>query len=315
MNYSDTILEELKKTFTEEQIMRLLENEKLFSKIVNKALLELQLREEKTNFYKFKKENNTAAKMLLTKNMMGVYKNPKYLYEAGDIPNYSTGINVLEDLLTKIVPGLQKDYRKLTTSIEQRKSFRNHVINAVINWLQSPRMYAKDQDINPDAVVDRQKKLEDDNSNFSQIENDIESDVKTGNESEKGKFININKGGESVNKKKDEEYNLFYIDGEDKTGANLAFESFKKIKKQILDSYNMLDNEEDKKIFYEYLIVNLKLHMDRFEEELRYDLPKDKVEKIDQFKPEGEMKITGEVENSLNRSDSVSANDTNAFDF
>ena len=50
-------------------------------------------------------------------------------------PNKSTGINVLEQLLKKIVPVLQVDYKSLTTSEEQRQSFRAHIINAVINTL------------------------------------------------------------------------------------------------------------------------------------------------------------------------------------
>ena len=50
-------------------------------------------------------------------------------------PNKSTGINVLEQLLKKIVPVLQTDYKSLTTSEDQRKSFRAHIINACINTL------------------------------------------------------------------------------------------------------------------------------------------------------------------------------------
>ena len=49
-------------------------------------------------------------------------------------PNKSTGINVLEELLKKIVPVLETDFKSLTTSEEQRQSFRAHIVNAVINW-------------------------------------------------------------------------------------------------------------------------------------------------------------------------------------
>ena len=50
-------------------------------------------------------------------------------------PNKSTGINVLEDLLKKIVPVLETDYKSMTTDPEQRKSFRAHIIQAIINTL------------------------------------------------------------------------------------------------------------------------------------------------------------------------------------
>ena len=59
--------------------------------------------------------------------------------EAGQVPddqptpNKSTGINVLEDLLKKIIPQLEIDYRMMTTADEQRESFRAHIVNAVIN--------------------------------------------------------------------------------------------------------------------------------------------------------------------------------------
>ena len=38
-------------------------------------------------------------------------------------PNKSTGINVLEELLKKIVPVLETDYKSLTTDDSQRQSF------------------------------------------------------------------------------------------------------------------------------------------------------------------------------------------------
>ena len=50
-----------------------------------------------------------------------------------EIPNRSTGINVLEDLLKKIIPVLETDFKSLTTSAEQRGSFRAHILNGIQN--------------------------------------------------------------------------------------------------------------------------------------------------------------------------------------
>ena len=50
-------------------------------------------------------------------------------------PNKSTGINVLEELLKKIVPVLETDYKSLTTNESQRQSFRSHIVNAVVKTL------------------------------------------------------------------------------------------------------------------------------------------------------------------------------------
>ena len=58
----------------------------------------------------------------------------------------------------------------------------------------------------------------------------------------------------------DREYNI--------TGRNMALRSFKKIRQNIVDSYDVLGDDEDREIFYDYLITNVKLYFDRFENEL-----------------------------------------------
>jgi hypothetical protein len=52
------------------------------------------------------------------------------------------------------------------------------------------------------------------------------------------------------------------------TGRNVAYDSFKQAEKQIIDHYELLSDPEDQEIFYDYLIANLKLYFDKFEEEL-----------------------------------------------
>ena len=47
-------------------------------------------------------------------------------------PHKSTGINVLEDLLKKIIPQIEDDFKLLTTSEEQRESYRAHIVQAVV---------------------------------------------------------------------------------------------------------------------------------------------------------------------------------------
>ena len=46
-------------------------------------------------------------------------------------PNQSTGINVLEELLKKIIPVLEEDFKSLTTNKEQRRSFRAHIVSGI----------------------------------------------------------------------------------------------------------------------------------------------------------------------------------------
>jgi len=159
-------------------------------------------------------------------------------------PHRSTGINVLEDLLKKIVPVLEDDFKLLTTDSAQRSSFRSHVINAVVGSLTPVEA----------------------NNDAPGLSEDVNIDV--GEDSDK--FIDIRTDAEKASESDEEEdpVNTFGIEGEDETGRNLAYASYKKIESSIIDAYDLLSNSEDQEIFYEYLIANLKLYFDKFENEL-----------------------------------------------
>ena len=76
--------------------------------------------------------------------------------------------------------------------------------------------------------------------------------------------------------------------GLDKTGRNIAFQTYKQIEQQILDAYGILGNDEDRGVFREYLLINLKLYFQKFEEEMSasveapdIDIPDETGEDID----------------------------------
>jgi len=48
--------------------------------------------------------------------------------------------------------------------------------------------------------------------------------------------------------------------------------TFKKVEKQIADAYGLLSNPEDQEVFSEYLVTNLKLYFDKFENELQAEI-------------------------------------------
>jgi hypothetical protein len=52
------------------------------------------------------------------------------------------------------------------------------------------------------------------------------------------------------------------------TGRNLSLKSFEKISKQITDAYSLLSSEEDKEVFYDFLLANVKLYCDKWESEM-----------------------------------------------
>ena len=166
-----------------------------------------------------------------------------------EIPNRSTGINVLEDLLKKIIPVLETDFKSLTTSEEQRGSFRTHILNGIQNIIavastndQAGIMVKEDIDISVDDETD-------------------------------DRFIDIDPGGDEEIDPKDEFSSGLEGSDLDQTGRNVAFNAFKKVEQNILDAYEVLSDAEGKKIFYDYLLTNVKLYFDKFEDELANDVP------------------------------------------
>jgi len=170
-----------------------------------------------------------------------------------------TGINVLADLLKNVIPTIEDDYKMLTTSPEQRESFRNHIIHAVKNSL-NPIEVAGDLEKNEAIVyeIDRAALLE-------KMTVDLDPEDEEG-ESVEGEFIDI---------EAEEGEPAFGADleGQNETGRNFAQDSFKRVEKQIVDAYDMLADEEDQKMFYDYLLTNVMLYFDKFEDELAETLP------------------------------------------
>jgi len=170
---------------------------------------------------------------------------------AEDQPKHaSTGINVLEDLLKKIVPVLQADFKMLTTSPEQRSSFRAHLINAIQNTLSPELMY---------VLSDKEKEQLKEAATIKVDDPDME------------KFIDIEGNEESEEEEisPEEEFSKGLEDQNlDSTGRNMAMDTFKKVEKGILDAYELLDDAKDRELFYDYLITNMKLYFDKFEEEM-----------------------------------------------
>lgn len=202
----------------------------------------------------------------------------KLIREAEDIVTHeSTGINVLADLLETIVPILKSFYKKLGTDLEQRKSFRSHIIKSVQNLLAPVSVMFKaggtaggKKDI-PPTVSD------------NEVVEEEEIKVKVGGDKAKGPekdpaFIPL-KADQKAQKEKQVDKDpkpedaFVELPGEDETGRNIALQSFKRVEKQIREAYTLLANQEDRDLFYDYLITNLKLYFDKFEDELQSTVP------------------------------------------
>ena len=206
--------------------------------------------------------HNYKSQVLEEKRFRNIVR--KLITEAAEelAPHENTGINVLADLLKTVVPQLESEYKLLTTDPIQRESFRAHVVNAVQTTLAATKAVDKSaEEAGMDMALPMQEQEEE--------EIDINLDVKTGSPGE-DKFIDID---DAPVDPEGEEEDTFGMEGEDETGRNFAQRAFEKIEKQILEAYELLSNEEDKQLFYDYLITNLKLYFDKFEDELSSSLP------------------------------------------
>ena len=171
-------------------------------------------------------------------------------------PQRSTGINVLEDTLKVIIPIIEDAYKGLTTSKEQRDSFRAHILNAVENSLAPV-------DITAGAEGSQEE-------NEEELEEEINLDIDV----EEDRFIPVRDQDQPEEEVSPEDQDSFQdLSGMNITGRNFAATTFNKIENQIQDAYESLADEEDRRLYKEYMLTNLKLYFDRFEEELQPTLP------------------------------------------
>ena len=172
------------------------------------------------------------------------------------VPERKTGRNQLEKVLKEIIKILEEEFKQLTTSSEQRDSFKKHIINGVKNLLATERV-GEDEGAEVEVPIAEQ-----------------EIDIEVGEEDDEA-FIDVRPDAEPEVEVSPEEE--FGIEGEDKTGRNFAYDAFKRIENQIMKGYEKLDTPEDRDIFYDYLLINLDLYFKKFEDELQQELPEPTV--------------------------------------
>jgi len=201
---------------------------------------------------------------------------------AADVPSSSTGINALETLLKRIIPVLEDTFKSLTTDAIQRESFKKHILNGIDRLLRQV-------DVNLDAaggLSDDEVDVEEENPLATELAEGfsldalieaLEVDVEP---EEDEAFIDINKKEEDPDLTDDvDEFGKGVpLDG-DNTGRNFAYDTFKKINQSITSAYEMLGNPEDRSMFKKYLLINVGLYFDKFDDELStspdYQAPED----------------------------------------
>ena len=233
----------------------------------------------------------------------------RQILKEGDIsdmhPHRSTGINVLEDVLKKMITTLRTDYKRMTTSKSQRDSFRAHMISAVKKSLAPSLVndtYLQGTDAlmaeptpefggpNPDEeVYGKETETPETETNVSPEEDNEELDDVLGALEEADIQVDIEDEEKKIPVEDDDQPDEMADfgasdEGLDETGRNMAFTTFKKVSQYILDAYDMLANIEDKKIFVDYLITNMKLYFDKFEDEIQKEVSEPSTQQYDSMK-------------------------------
>ena len=260
--------------------------------LVTEQKLRHYIRQKLKSSLKEHKINRLNEEQILRKLIRSVIKES----DISDVhPHRSTGINVLEDLLKKMIPTVRTDYKRLTTSKLQRDSFRAHFINATKNSLlpslvndkfaqgggevEKGMMLAEPEDDGVtdvpeqpefEAEVDAMSPPEPADDAGDEFEDELlEQEIEIAIEDEPDPEKQVDAGIEDKEKAEEDEFASGLEDeGLDATGRNMAFTSFKKVQQYILDAYDLLRDPQDKKVFVDYLITNMKLYLDKFEEEL-----------------------------------------------
>lgn len=241
---------------------------------------------------KLENQNRLIKEELIRKSIRSLIKEAEATGGAPEAPSDITSINFLKNLLKNIVPNLEEDYKELTSSKKQRMSFRKHILNATENLLNS-------LDADPEAVdagleEEVTVKIEDDDKPEGFI--DIYGD-------EEGKVED-----EADDLSPEDEFSRGLEDKDlDKTGRNAAFESFKKVQNQVENEYSKLDpeakidgrEETEREIFRDYLLLNLKLYFDKFEEDLTPDLEEPSTPSEDEYVKVGQKRAGEEPSDEL----------------
>ena len=240
---------------------------------------ELRLREQIRRAIKIIREKKEAkAKAILEEETKLRTIIRSLLNEKEGEGDESTGIAFLRRDLKKILPELEEAYTSLRTSIEQRKSYRAHVLNAIQNLITV-------SDTNFNATPDK-----DPGEEAVGIEEQI--DVNIGDDApDARKRIDIGREKpeeesevDAEKAKEEAELEDFAIAGEDRTGAVEALRSMKQIENVIKKTYNGLFDPNDRDLYADYLLTNLQLYFDEFEEELQAVIPEPDNPDYDQRK-------------------------------
>ncbi len=258
--------------------------EKVYRSQIRKKLGEFKVLQENKNKKQFIAEKIYRAK--LRKEFASVVIELTEGKKTTFVHN-TTGMNALEDLFsnTNLLSVLESDYKILTTSYEQRKDYKERVMELVLDLFKQEEI-GRDED----SINESLQRL------FEEEEPDIQITI-DGEDPPEDKIVGPKR--DEIEKEKDQaredSENADAIDlKQDATGIRRADLAFKKIENSIKTAYDTLGNPADQTEFKRFLIANLSMYFKQFESGLsnepQADIPEDAQQAID----DAETKLSDE---------------------
>ena len=255
--------------------------EKVYRSQIKKKLGEFKILQEKKD-----KKQLIAEKIYRKKlrkdlaRFLGEAKKTNFVHK-------TTGMNALEDLFsnTNLLSVLEGDYKILTTSYEQRKDYKERVMELVLDLFKQEEIGRDEESIN--ESLQRLFEEEDPDIQITVDDEDPPEDKIVGPkrdemEKEKEQAREDSENAEAIDLK------------QDATGVRRADLAFKKIENSIKTAYDTLGNPADQTEFKRFLIANLSMYFKQFEaglsNEPQADIPEDAQQAID----DAETKLSDE---------------------
>jgi len=205
------------------------------------------------------------------------------LKEASDV-NFetyaqSTGINILAKTMKQISNILQRAYMTMTSSAEQRESFRAHILRNVVDLFIRVDLLSDESELIPKKEEIKVKEkteeiMEDLDTDINEQEEDVDAPKAAKPEAVPAKAEELPKlpGVEPEKEKKVSDQikakEFIELPGEDPTGRNIAMETFPLISSAIADNYALLSLPKDKEDYKNYMLANLKAYFDQYEQKI-----------------------------------------------
>jgi len=205
------------------------------------------------------------------------------LKEASDV-NFetyaqSTGINILAKTMKQISNILQRAYMTMTSSTEQRESFRAHILRNVVDLFIRVDLLSDESELIPKKEEIKVKEkteeiMEDLDTDINEQEEDVDAPKAAKPEAVPAKAEELPKlpGVEPEKEKKVSDQikakEFIELPGEDPTGRNIAMETFPLISSAIADNYALLSLPKDKEDYKNYMLANLKAYFDQYEQKI-----------------------------------------------